>query len=279
MAANMEIVCVGNELLIGKVVNTNASWLGNHATKLGIAVRRITVCADNVEEMAVVFREALARKPNFIVSTGGLGPTFDDKTLQGIAEALHRRLVVNADALKMVKEKYTEYAITRHIKVGEMTAPRVKMATFPEGTVPLLNPLGTAPGVRADVDGTVLVALPGVPREMEAIFEASVAPLLRLASGGAAFYEKSLFADDIMESVLAPLIDTVMRDNPPVYVKSHPKGRENKPHMELHLSASGKPAEKPEKKLEKAAAQLSSLIEKAGGKVYPDEKEGSTGKT
>jgi molybdopterin-biosynthesis enzyme MoeA-like protein len=124
-----------------------------------------------------------------------------------------------------------------------------------------------------------LVALPGVPREMVAIFEASVAPLLRLASGGAAFYEKSIFADDVMESVLAPLIDTVMHENPSVYIKSHPKGRENKPHMELHLSTSGKPAEKPEEKLKKAAAQLSGLIEKSGGKVYPDEKEGSAGKT
>jgi molybdenum cofactor synthesis domain-containing protein len=267
----MEIICVGNELLIGKVINTNASWLGSHTTRLGIAVNRITICADSVEEMAAVFREVLARKPNFIVSTGGLGPTFDDKTLQGIAEALHRKLVVNQEALRMVKEKYAEYAKTRHIKEGEMTAPRIKMATLPEGTTPLPNPLGTAPGVRADVDGTVLFALPGVPREMEAIFDASVAPLLREASGGVAFYEKSIFVDNVMESVLAPLIDAVMRDNPPVYIKSHPKGRESKPHMELHLSTSGKPSEKPEKKLENAAAHLSGLIAKAGGIVYPED--------
>jgi len=271
MVANTEIICVGNELLIGKVVNTNASWLGKQATSNGITVERITVCADNVEEMAAVFREVLARKPNFVISTGGLGPTFDDKTLEGIAEALHRKLEVNAEALRMVKAKYAEYATTRHIKVDEMTAPRVKMATLPEGTVPLLNPLGTAPGVRADVEGTVLIVLPGVPREMEAIFEASVAPLLRQASGGVVFHEKSIFADDVMESVLAPLIDTVMLDNPSVYIKSHPKGRENKPHMELHLSTSGKPTEKPEQKLKKAAAQLSHLISRAGGEVYANE--------
>lgn len=271
MATDMEIICVGNELLIGKVVNTNASWLGKRATNIGIVVKRITVCADNVEEMAAVFREVFARKPKFVVSTGGLGPTFDDKTLQGIAEALNRKLAVNEEALRMVKDKYTEYAKTRNIEEGEMTAPRLKMATLPEGTSPLLNPLGTAPGVRADVNGTVLVVLPGVPREMEAIFEASMMPLLRKASGNVAFYEKSIFADDIMESVLAPLIDTVMHDNPSVYIKSHPKGRENKPHMELHLSTSGKPAEKPEKRLENAAAQLVTLIVKSGGKVYAEE--------
>jgi nicotinamide-nucleotide amidase len=268
---NVEIVCVGNELLIGKVMNTNASWLGKRATSLGATVKRITVCADDVEEMAHVFREAIARKPRFIIVTGGLGPTFDDMTLQGIARALHRKLVVNEEALSMVKEKYAEYAKTRDIGGAEMTAPRVKMATIPEGTVPILNPIGTAPGVRADVKETVLVALPGVPSEMEVIFEASVAPSLRKASGDTGYFEKSVYADGIMESVLAPLIDAVMHDNPLVYIKSHPMRQEGKPHLELHFSTSGKRSQKPEEQLRKAAAQLSGLIEKAGGKVFADE--------
>ncbi len=87
MTVEMEIICVGNELLIGKVVNTNAYWLGKQATNLGVNVKRITVVQDIVEEMADVFCEALERKPQFIISTGGLGPTFDDKTLQGVAKA------------------------------------------------------------------------------------------------------------------------------------------------------------------------------------------------
>lgn len=271
MTADMEIVCVGNELLIGKVLNSNAQWLGKRATSLGIAVKRVTVCADEVKEIATVILEVLKRKPKFVITTGGLGPTFDDKTLQGIAEALHQKLAVDEEALRMIKEKYAEYAKTRNIDVGEMTAPRVKMATIPEGTKPILNPVGTAPGVRTDADGTVLVALPGVPAEMEAIFEASVVPLLQQASGDVGFYEKSIYADNIMESALAPLIDTVMHDNPLVYVKSHPRGRENKPHMELHFSTSGKKSEKPEERLQKATAQLSGLIKMSGGKVSEDE--------
>ncbi len=267
----MEIVCVGNELLIGKILNTNAQWLSKRATTLGITVKRVTVAADDVKEISTVIREALKRKPQFVITTGGLGPTFDDKTLQGIARALHRKLAVNEEALRMVKEKYAEYAKTRNIGGAEMTAPRVKMAAIPTGTQPISNPVGTAPGVRADAEETVLVALPGVPSEMEAIFEASVAPLLRKASGDAGFYEKSVYADGIMESVLAPLIDTVMRDSPLVYIKSHPRRQEGKPHLELHFSTSGKRSEKPEERLHKAAAQLSGLIEKAGGKVFADE--------
>ncbi len=270
MVADMEIVCIGNELLIGKVVNTNASWLGKYATSLGIAVKRITICADDVPEIAVVLREVLSRKPRFVVTTGGLGPTFDDKTLQGIGEALHRKLQVDPEAFRMVQEKYAEYAKMRNMDVGEVTAPRVKMATLPEKTKALLNPVGAAPGVRVDLDGTVLVALPGVPKEMEAIFEASVVPLLREAAGDVGFYEKSIYADNVMESVLAPLIDKVMQDNPFVYIKSHPKGREHKPHMELHFSTFAKSSEKPQERLERAAVQLAGLIEANGGKVFFD---------
>jgi molybdenum cofactor synthesis domain-containing protein len=267
MATELEIVCVGNELLIGKVVNTNASWMGKRATSLGVDVKRITVVADNISEMAAVFCEVLARKPNFVVVTGGLGPTFDDKTLEGLAYALKRRLEVNQEALSMVKAKYQEYAKTRSIPEDDLTPSRVKMATLPAESIPVANPVGTAPGVRIDIGSTVLVALPGVPREMEAIFEETIIPLLRQTTGDVAFYEYSLFVENIMESVLAPLIDVVMHDYPRVYIKSHPKGRENVPYMELHLSISGSPSTNPNELLSKAASQLAAFIERSGGVI------------
>ena len=275
MIQNMEIICAGNELLIGKTLNTNAQWLSKRATDVGIAVKRVTVVADEVEEIASAVREALQRKPQFIITTGGLGPTFDDKTLEGIAKALNRKLEVNSKALQMVKEKYEAYAREERIEKVELTQARVKMATIPEKTEPVPNPLGTAPGIRADLDETILMALPGVPSEMEAIFEETIAPLLKQASGGNVFHEKSIYADNIMESTLAPLIDKVMHDNPGVYVKSHPRGEENKPHMEIHFSIRAKDREEPEEKLQKAIIQLSSLIEKSNGKVFGDKRRGA----
>lgn len=271
MSADVEIVCIGNELLIGKVVNTNASWIGKRVTELGLTVRRVTICADDLQEIATVICEALSRKPKFVVTTGGLGPTFDDKTLQGIAIALHKKWVVNAEAFKMVQNKYAEYAKTRNSETTDMTPPRVKMATFPEGTKPLFNPVGTAPGMQANIENTVLFALPGVPKEMEAIFELSVAPLLRQASENNGFYQKSLYVDDVMESVLAPLIDKVMQDNSGIYIKSHPKGLENKPHMELHFSILGKKPDNAEELLKKAMKQMVQLIQQKGGKIYLEE--------
>jgi molybdopterin-biosynthesis enzyme MoeA-like protein len=154
-----------------------------------------------------------------------------------------------------------------------MTPPRVKMATLPEGTNPISNPIGTAPGVQAHIDGTTLIALPGVPREMEAIFEASILPQLKQAVGNVGYFELSIYVDGIMESVLAPLIDRVMHDNPLIYVKSHPKSKESSPHMELHLSTTGNLSENPEKRLSKAASELAGLIEDAGGEVVKTETE------
>jgi len=267
MGKRMEIICVGNELLIGKTLNTNATWMAKRATSLGIEVKRITVVEDDVDEIARVTVEALKRKPSFIVTTGGLGPTFDDKTLEGISKALGSRLEVNEKALEMVKEKYEAYVKEAKIEKVDLTPPRIKMAKLPEKSEPLHNPVGTAPGVTIEIRGTTLIALPGVPSEMRAIFEESVVPLLKKQAGDVTFFETSIFADSIMESSLAPLIDQAMHDNPWVYIKSHPKGEEDKPHIELHFSTTAKESRTAKSRLENAIIQLSELIEKNGGTV------------
>jgi len=268
MTIDLEIICVGNELLIGKIKDTNAHYLAKQATQLGANVKRVTVIQDTIEEIASAICEAIARKPQFIVTTGGLGPTFDDKTLQGIAKTLNRKLEVNPKALAMVKKKCIEYAKERQLPTEiELTPPRVKMATLPEKTEVVNNPIGTAPGVRVDVQGTVLFALPGVPVEMQAIFNETIAPLIKQAVGSSVFCERSIFADNIMESCLAPLIDKVMSDNEGVYVKSHPKRTEHKPHIELHLTIIASQEQKPAEKLVKAAKELAVLIEANDGVV------------
>lgn len=267
MSAQMEIICVGNELLIGKTLNTNAQWLAKRATSLGIMVKRITVIGDEVEEIACAIRETLQRKPRFIITTGGLGPTFDDKTLEGIAKALNRKLELNQKALQMIKEKYEAYAKAGKIEEVEMTPHRIKMAMLPEGAEPLSNPVGTAPGVMVKVEDTFLFTLPGVPSEMEAIFDKSVVTMLKKEVGEVMFFEASIYADGIMESTLAPLIDVAMHDNPYVYIKSHPRGEEKKPHIEIHLSTTAKDSKTAKDRLGKTIIQLSELIRKKGGKV------------
>lgn len=147
MNRQMEIVCVGNELLIGKTLNTNATWMAKRATSIGIEVRRITIVSDDVDEIAKAVIEVLKRKPSFIVTTGGLGPTFDDKTLEGISKALGTKTEVNEKALEMVKQKYGAYAEQARIEKADLTPPRIKMSRLPEKSEPVINPVGTAPGV------------------------------------------------------------------------------------------------------------------------------------
>jgi molybdenum cofactor synthesis domain-containing protein len=269
MVCYVELLCVGNELLIGKVLNSNAQWIGDRVTRLAGVVRRITAVGDDVEEISSAVKEALTRKPNFVITTGGLGPTFDDKTLQGIAIAVNRPLKVNDQALKMVEEKYRLAYESGRLKKVEITQYRLKMATLPDGAIPLNNPIGTAPGVLFQGDGTAIVSLPGVPAEMKAIFEESVVPLIRKASGGLTFYEKSLIVTRIIESDLAPIIDEVMRDNSYVYIKSHPSGAERTmlSTIELHVSTTAENVDLARERVEKAINQMSALIVSQGGKI------------
>jgi molybdenum cofactor synthesis domain-containing protein len=270
----LEIICIGNELLIGKTSNTNATWLAKHVTSLGLNVERITVIIDDTSKIAEALQESLDRRPKLIITTGGLGPTFDDKTLQGIAIGLNRTLEVNPAALKMLEERYKNYAKTTTDKI-ELTPARLKMATLPEGAKPLHNPVGTAPGVLLKTDDTQIAALPGVPPEMEAIFEESLAKIVKKVAGKSKFLEGSLRVANIMESTLAPLIDKVMNDNPEVYVKSHVFTQSKvqvegqKSHIELHFSITTQETKTAKNHLKTAKQQLSKLVQEKGGKISP----------
>jgi len=137
----VEIICIGNELLIGKTLNTNAQWLTKRVTTLGLTTKRVTVVGDNLPDISKAIKEAIQRKPRFVLTTGGLGPTFDDMTLEGLAQALDRKTKVDNQALQMVTEKYQSYAQQSKSEDIELTPHRVKMATIPEDSVPVRNPV------------------------------------------------------------------------------------------------------------------------------------------
>ena len=224
------IITVGNEVLKGRTVNTNAAHIGRALTYAGYDVVRVVVVPDDVDEIAWAFRDALS-KADLIVSTGGLGPTFDDKTLEGLAKALGVELELNQEAYRMVKEKYDRLGV-------ELTRERIKMAYLPKGAKPLPNPVGTAPGVYIEYQGKRIIALPGVPAEMEAILD-EVLPQLRVP--GRFYYEETTTIRGIMESTMAPIIADLMKKYAgQVYIKSHPKGIEiGNPVLEIEVSASG----------------------------------------
>ncbi|MGH9910042.1 MAG: molybdopterin-binding protein, partial [Nitrososphaerales archaeon] len=101
MNRSVEIICVGNELLNGYTLNTNAHWMANEIANVGGIVRRVTVVRDEIDEIDAPIKESLRRKPKWVIISGGLGPTYDDKTLQGLTKALGRKLIVSKEAVHM----------------------------------------------------------------------------------------------------------------------------------------------------------------------------------
>ncbi len=269
MSKKVELISVGNELLIGKTLNTNAQWLSKRITSLGLPISRIAVVGDLVEEISQILQEALSRSPHFIIVTGGLGPTFDDKTLEGVAQALDTTLAVDDTALKMVEQKYGAYAETLGREEIRLTSARVKMATIPKGAKPLPNPVGTAPAILIKSKNVSIYALPGVPSEMKAIFEHTLAKDLKECAGHVTFFDASLFVSHIMESAIAPLIDRVMHNNPYVYIKSHPMGDERSPRIELHLSTTADSEETARTRVKRTLMELSEVVKENGGSIRP----------
>ncbi|MFX0162718.1 MAG: molybdopterin-binding protein [Candidatus Hodarchaeota archaeon] len=258
-----EILAVGNELLIGEVLDTNTNYLAKHLTTMGVIVLRATICRDEIDEISsnlenIIERVTFPGPPDFVIITGGLGPTFDDLTLEGVAKATGKELEKNEKALKMIKEKYK-------ILGEKLTRHREKMAFLPIDAMPLSNPVGVAPGVLLKYRKVTIICLPGVPAEMKGIFEESVTQLICDKDEITSFIEANINITGIMESSLAPQIEALMEEFPDVWIKSHPMGLEGlKPFIRVHITGMGVP-ETLIKTMEEVQKELALRIEELGG--------------
>ena len=263
-----EIITVGNELLTGRTLNTNSQWLAERITQLGGFVRRCVVVRDDVIEIAEILKEALTRNPNFIIFAGGLGPTYDDLTLDGVAKGFKRRLVVNKRALQMLRTKYRQMWKKGVIEKYELTEARIKMARLPSGAIPLLNPVGTAPGVLLNLDSCILACLPGVPSEMKGIFEESLKQVIAERTGRVFSYSRTLNVEGIVESSIAPLLEKIVGRFPDVYIKSHPQGIEGGiSRIRIEFTGRSRTKARVKVRVSKAAQELAKVIRKRGGSV------------
>jgi len=153
-------------LMVGQIVDTNSPYLAARLSAIGINVARITAVGDELEQLSWVLREALERSQVVIV-TGGLGPTPDDITREALANVLGVPLVEHPEIAAKLRER-----IARHR--GHIGMSTLKQALLPASAKPIPNPVGSAPGILVERDGKLLIAMPGVPREMKAMFEEHV---------------------------------------------------------------------------------------------------------
>lgn len=164
------LIFTGDELLRGDVVNTNQAYLGERLLELGLFATHSLCVTDNRAAIGEAVGYALARQPAVIVICGGLGPTEDDLTREAIADALGLQLVFHPELLEQIAQRFGHYGLN-------MSESNRRQAYLPEGSSPIPFP-GTAPGFWLEHGTTLLVALPGVPKELYTMWEQSVEPLL-----------------------------------------------------------------------------------------------------
>jgi nicotinamide-nucleotide amidase len=220
-----EIIAVGSELLTPYRLDTNSLFLTSQLNQLGIRVIHKSVVGDSPDEMRSSFRQALDRA-EVIVSSGGLGPTDDDRTRQTVAELLARKLNVDEAVLRHIRERFQRFRPGR-----VMPEINARQALVPEGATILPNPNGTAPGLWLESNGHVLILLPGVPAELRGLFESQVKPRLSRLGGKQRLFTRDLRITGLPESevetrvsplyALYPDTETTILASPPG-IQLHP---------------------------------------------------------
>ncbi|MCT7973287.1 competence/damage-inducible protein A [Laspinema olomoucense] len=201
-----EIICVGTELLLGDILNSNSQFLAKQLAALGIPHYFQTVVGDNPDRIKQVVAIALERSAQILIFTGGLGPTPDDLTHETLASCFGVEMVQRPDILENLIQKYAAYG-------RPMTVSNRKQASTPAGAEILPNPLGTAPGIIWQPrPNLTILTFPGVPQEMYRMWEETAVPYLKAQGWGQdIIYSRMLKFWGISESVLAekvaPLLD------------------------------------------------------------------------
>lgn len=165
-----EILCIGTELTIGQVLNTNAQYLSSQLNALGISVYYHVAVGDNPGRMEASLTQALSRA-DIVITSGGLGPTADDLSKELVAAHFGLPMVEDETSMAALKARFATYN-------RPMTENNLKQACFAQGAIILPNPNGTAPGCIVEADGKAVIQLPGPPRELKPMFQASVIPYL-----------------------------------------------------------------------------------------------------
>jgi len=198
MALKAEIVSIGDELLIGQVVNSNASYIAGQLNTVGISIDKMTTVGDS--EPAILGAFDTAMKENDVVTvTGGLGPTHDDITRAAVCKFFRTELVVNEEALENIKQRFAKRDIAL-IKRNE------EQALVPRGCTVIQNRHGTAPGYLFEEKGKYFIVMPGVPGEMKGMMDEFVVPFFAQKKTGTSILHRTLKTTGIAESLLAEKI-------------------------------------------------------------------------
>ena len=213
-SVNIEIIATGDELVYGRILDTNSHWLANRVAEMGARLRRVTMIGDEPDLIASTLNDALLRDAHFIIFTGGLGPSQDDLTVDSIGMALGKETMIDEEGASKIEAVYRKRGLTDTAQINRGR----KMARVLVGSKPLQNPVGFAVGMAIDVGGKTVCTLPGVPSEMKGMFDAHVAPMIESESSSvflAKTYNISMVWKDFF-----PLYREMQQDYPDIYIKN-----------------------------------------------------------
>ncbi|HME56676.1 MAG TPA: molybdopterin-binding protein [Candidatus Lokiarchaeia archaeon] len=272
IAKKCEILLIGNELLIGKTRDLNLFWLGKQISPFGISVTRAIVIHDDIKEIESTIREMLAREPDYIFTSGGLGPTFDDETMEGIARGLDRELYLDETVLDWLTQRYQQGFKAGTYKDPGMNESRKKMAYLPVDSTPLHNNAGAAPGVMIVENKTKIFILPGVPRELQTIFSEEIAPILLEENATIKFHEFGFRVDGVGESAMSEQVNALMKEiDDRIWIKSHAKHDGTRYYVEMDISGYGDDAFRDD--VESVALKVRQILEDLGGIISESKNE------
>ncbi|MCL4342781.1 MAG: molybdopterin-binding protein [Candidatus Thermoplasmatota archaeon] len=254
--STISILSIGNELLKGNTVNTNLAFIAKEATSRGHKVVLAMEIQDVSGEICKALKYALS-EAECVITTGGLGPTFDDMTLESISHCLGLESRVDERALDLVSSRLPHGA--------EMTEARKKMAYMPQGAEPIPNPAGTAPGMLLKHGTKIIMSFPGVPREMAAMIPGS---LENLPKSNLSYYQESVFVLGLYESLFSPVVDRLMKYySGKIYIKSHPRSSGGKSVLELEVSSYAKSEDEGRRLVADSLRSIREVAEQMGGRI------------
>lgn len=247
-----EIITIGDEILIGQIVDTNSAWMAEELNKIGIGVAQITSISDTPVHLVNALDDAQLRA-DVILITGGLGPTKDDRTKKVLAEYFQTSLVRHQPTFEHV----TAFFERRGLGVNQLNKDQ---ALVPECCEVLHNALGTAPGMWFEHNDKIFVSMPGVPFEMKGIMQEAVLPRLKGKNGSGAIVHKTVHTIGIPESILAEKLE-YWEDALPDFI--HLAYLPNPGQIRLRFSAFGNDETQLKKAVELEIEKLKTIIPEA----------------
>ena len=213
-SVNVEIIATGDELIYGRILDTNSNWIAKRVAEMGARLRRVTMIGDEPEQIGSTLLNALKRDAHFIVITGGLGPSEDDLTVDSIGMALDKKTFIDEEGAAKIEATYRKRGITEQASIDRGR----RMARILEESEPMQNPVGFAVGMKIDIGGKTVCTLPGVPSEMKGMFDAHVAPMI-MSQTNTVFVARTFNISMVWKDFF-PLYRRMQVDYPDIYIKN-----------------------------------------------------------